>query len=96
MLNNVDLLGGEAVHEYEANSGQSYQIDVAHPGARRSMWNPFRRRARGERATEIRLQLDDEKVEAIKACLAKGQLVIRVSDVDLSQSGRFDDPYKYD
>jgi hypothetical protein len=84
------------VDEYPAGSGRSYQIGILRPGARRSIWNLFRGRARQDLATEIQLELDDEKVEAIKACLSKGKLVIKVSNVDFSQSGRFDDPYKYD
>jgi hypothetical protein len=48
------------------------------------------------RSAEIHLELDDEKIEAIKACLAKGRLSIRMSNVDLAQVGRFDAPYLYD
>jgi hypothetical protein len=48
------------------------------------------------RSSEIHLELDDEKLEAIKACLAKGRLIIRMSNVDLSSVGRIDAPYLYD
>jgi hypothetical protein len=48
------------------------------------------------RNAEIHLELDDEKIEAIRACLAKGRLSIRISNVDLGQVGRFDAPYLYD
>lgn len=49
-----------------------------------------------ERSTEISLELDDEKIQAIRACLEKGRLSIRISDVDLSQGGRLQAPYIYD
>jgi hypothetical protein len=49
------------------------------------------------KSTEFNFDLDDEKIEAIKSCLAKGRLSIRFSNVDLSQSvGRLGDPYLYD
>jgi hypothetical protein len=48
------------------------------------------------RTTEILLELDDEKLEAIRACLEKGRLSIRISDVDLSQGGRLQAGYLYD
>jgi hypothetical protein len=48
------------------------------------------------RTAEIRLALDDEKIEAIKNCLAKGTLTIRMQDVDLNRAGRIDAPYLYD
>jgi hypothetical protein len=48
------------------------------------------------RSTEINLELDDEKIAAIRACLEKGRLTIRISDVDLTQSGRLQAPYVYD
>lgn len=49
-----------------------------------------------ERSTEISLELDDEKIQAIRACLEKGRLSIRISDVDLSRGGRLQAPYIYD
>ena len=48
------------------------------------------------RNTEISLELDDEKIEAIKGCLAKGTLSIRITGVDLSQGGRLQAAYLYD
>jgi hypothetical protein len=48
------------------------------------------------RTTEISLELDDEKIAAIRACLEKGRLIIRVSDVDLSLGGRMQGSYLYD
>ena len=48
------------------------------------------------RVTELKLELDDEKVAAIQACLAKGQLTIRMNDVDLTRSGKLSAPYLYD
>ena len=48
------------------------------------------------RTTEISLELDDEKIAAIRACLETGRLTIRVSDVDLSLGGRLRSPYIYD
>jgi hypothetical protein len=49
-----------------------------------------------KRTTEIHLELDDEKIQAIRACLEKGKLSISISDVDLSQGGRLEAPYLYD
>jgi hypothetical protein len=46
--------------------------------------------------TELRFELDDEKIEAIKRCLETGQLSITVTDVDLSQGGRLEAAYIYD
>ena len=48
------------------------------------------------RTTEISLELDDEKISAIRACLEKGRLTIRISDVDLSLGGRMQAGYLYD
>jgi len=48
------------------------------------------------RTTEISLELDDEKIEAIKSCLAKGTLSIRITGADLSQGGRLQASYLYD
>jgi hypothetical protein len=48
------------------------------------------------RTTEISLELDDEKIAAIRACLERGTLTIRISDVDLSVGGRLQAPYLYD
>ena len=48
------------------------------------------------RVAEIQLALDDEKIEAIKNCLAKGTLTIRLQDVDLTRTGRIDAAYLYD
>lgn len=50
-----------------------------------------------KRNTELHFDLDDEKIEAIKACLENGRLSIQFSNVDLAQSvGRLGDPYLYD
>ncbi len=43
----------------------------------------------------LNLPLDEAKIAQIKRCIAKGQLSVSVSRVDLSR-GRLDDPYKYD
>jgi hypothetical protein len=43
----------------------------------------------------LNLPLDKAKIAQIQRCIAKGQLSISVSRVDLSR-GRLDDPYKYD
>ena len=43
----------------------------------------------------LNLPLDNTKIAQIQRCIAKGQLSISVSRVDLSR-GRLDDPYKYD
>ena len=48
------------------------------------------------RNTEIHLELDDAKVEAIKRCLETGRLSIKVSQADLSQVGRLQAAYEYD
>ena len=48
-----------------------------------------RKRIDVERTTEISFELDDEKIAAIKSCLDKGgPLTVRITDVDLSRSGR--------
>jgi hypothetical protein len=44
---------------------------------------------------EMTFPLDAKKVEAIQRCLAKGQLRITVSKIDLLR-GRAGDPYIYD
>jgi hypothetical protein len=44
---------------------------------------------------ELSLALDDKKVAAIQRCLAKGQLTIKLTRVDLL-TGRAGDPYIYD
>lgn len=46
------------------------------------------------RAT-LKFPVDAEQVEAIKRCLAKGNLTVTVSKADLSRA-RVGDPYKYD
>jgi hypothetical protein len=43
----------------------------------------------------LNLPLDEATVAQIQRCIAKGQLSISVSRVDLTR-GRLDDPYKYD
>jgi hypothetical protein len=48
------------------------------------------------RSAEIHLELDDDKIEAIKRCLENGRLSISFSNVDLNQVGRMDGPYIYD
>lgn len=48
------------------------------------------------RNAEIHLELDDDKIEAIKRCLDNGRLSISFTNVDLSQVGRMDGPYIYD
>jgi len=48
------------------------------------------------RSTEISLELDDEKIQAIRSCLEKGTLTIRIADVDLSRGGRLQAAYIYD
>ncbi|MEA2716260.1 MAG: hypothetical protein QOI99_577 [Actinomycetota bacterium] len=48
------------------------------------------------KTTEIHLELDDRKLEAIKACLTKGRLSIKVSHADLSVAGRLQAAYEYD
>ncbi|NJC73106.1 Hsp20/alpha crystallin family protein [Planosporangium thailandense] len=48
------------------------------------------------RHTEINLEVDEEKLQAIRSCLEKGRLSIRMSNVDLSQAGRLQAPYLYD
>ena len=46
---------------------------------------------------KLDLPLDDTKVAAIKRCIAKGQLSITISRVDLAAGRlRLGDPYKYD
>jgi len=40
--------------------------------------------------------LDTAKLEAIQECLAKGNLAVRVSEVDFAETGRLTDPYQYD
>lgn len=49
-----------------------------------------------QHSTEVQLELDDEKIAAIRGCLEKGRLTIRISDVDLSQGGRLQAAYIYD
>lgn len=46
------------------------------------------------RAT-LKFPIDATQVEAIKRCLAKGNLTVTVSKADLSRA-RVGDPYKYD
>ena len=46
--------------------------------------------------TRIHFELDEEKVAAIRKCLENGRLTIRITDVDLSRTGRLDNPYLYD
>jgi len=46
------------------------------------------------RAT-LKFPIDATKVEAIKRCLAKGNLTVTVSKADLGRA-RMGDPYKYD
>jgi hypothetical protein len=43
----------------------------------------------------LNLPLDEAKIAQIQRCIAKGQLSVSVSRVDLAR-GRLDDPYKYD
>jgi len=43
----------------------------------------------------LNLPLDDNKIAQIKRCIAKGELSISLSRVDLVK-GRLGDPYKYD
>ena len=58
--------------------------------------NPKLSRIEITRSAEIKLALDDEKIEAIKSCLAKGTLTIRMQDVELTRGGRIDAAYIYD
>ena len=46
--------------------------------------------------TEIHLDLDEHKLEAIKACLTKGRLSIKISNADLTNVGRLQAAYEYD
>jgi hypothetical protein len=48
------------------------------------------------RTTRLNFELDDERIEAIKACLDKGRLSINITDVDLTSGGRFENGYQYD
>ncbi len=48
------------------------------------------------RSTRLHFEVDDERIEAIKACLDKGRLSITISDVDLTTGGRFENSYIYD
>jgi anti-sigma28 factor (negative regulator of flagellin synthesis) len=43
----------------------------------------------------LNLPIDDERVEAIKRCLAKGSLRITLSKADIGRA-RLSDPYLYD
>jgi len=44
---------------------------------------------------KLNLPLDDAQIQQIKRCIAKGELSISLSRVDLVK-GRLGDPYKYD
>ncbi len=44
---------------------------------------------------KLNFPVDEQQVEAIKRCLAKGNLTVTVSKADLSRA-RVGDPYKYD
>lgn len=48
------------------------------------------------RNTELHLELDDEKIQAIRKCLETGRLTIKVQQADLSQIGRLQAAYEYD
>lgn len=48
------------------------------------------------RNTELHLELDDEKIQAIRKCLETGRLTIKVQQADLSQVGRLQAAYEYD
>jgi hypothetical protein len=47
-------------------------------------------------STDLRLTLDAEKIQAIRACLEKGELRITVVGANLAASGRFQAAYIYD
>ena len=46
--------------------------------------------------TELTLQVDAEKIEAIKKCLEKGTLKITMTRIDILGGDRTGDPYLYD
>jgi hypothetical protein len=48
------------------------------------------------RTTRLHFDVDDERIEAIRACLDKGRLSISITDVDLTRGGRFENGYQYD
>lgn len=50
----------------------------------------------GPNKAELQLQLDPEKIAAIRGCLEKGELRISISDADIRQGGRFQASYLYD
>jgi anti-sigma28 factor (negative regulator of flagellin synthesis) len=52
-------------------------------------------RAAAAAKQKLQFTLDPAKVEAIKACLAKGTLTVTVSKADLTR-GRVRDPWLYD
>ena len=49
-----------------------------------------------KKTTEIHLELDDAKIEAIRRCIETGRLSIKVSEADLSVAGRLQAAYEYD
>jgi hypothetical protein len=46
--------------------------------------------------TDLSFTLDEEKIQAIRACLEKGELRITVIGANLTTSGRFQAAYIYD
>ncbi|HUB55883.1 MAG TPA: hypothetical protein VMB04_12050 [Mycobacterium sp.] len=48
------------------------------------------------KTTHLHFDVDEEKIAAIRACLAKGRLSISVTDVDLTEGGRLESAYLYD
>lgn len=49
-----------------------------------------------EHTTELHLELDAEKIAAIKRCMEKGALKISVSKLNLATGGRAGGGYEYD
>lgn len=50
----------------------------------------------GDNQAELSFQIDEEKAEAIRRCIAHGELRITVANTNLRNSGRFQASYIYD